>query len=73
MREPAVSRWRRCVRSCRRSCRTHFGVFRTGEFMREGIAKLADLLRARVENVALQTINAFNTSRIECLGAAEPV
>ena len=30
----------------------HFGVFRTGEFMREGIAKLADL-RGRVENVAL--------------------
>ena len=46
---------------------THFGVFRTGEFMREGIAKLADL-RERVENVALaDRSNAFNTSRIECL------
>ena len=45
----------------------HFGVFRTGEFMREGIAKLADL-RERVENVALaDRSNAFNTSRIECL------
>ena len=45
----------------------HFGVFRTGEFMREGIAKLDDL-RARVENVALaDRSNAFNTSRIECL------
>ena len=45
----------------------HFGVFRTGEYMREGIAKLADL-RERVENVALaDRSNAFNTSRIECL------
>ena len=45
----------------------HFGVFRTGEFMRQGIAKLADL-RERVENVALaDRSNAFNTSRIECL------
>ena len=44
----------------------HFGVFRTGEFMREGIAKLADL-RGRVENVALaDRSSAFNTSRIEC-------
>ena len=45
----------------------HFGVFRAGEFMREGIAKLADL-RGRVENVALaDRSSAFNTSRIECL------
>jgi succinate dehydrogenase / fumarate reductase flavoprotein subunit len=45
----------------------HFGVFRTGEFMREGIAKLADL-RERVENVVLaDRSSAFNTSRIECL------
>ena len=45
----------------------YFGVFRTGEFMREGIAKLADL-RGRVENVALaDRSSAFNTSRIECL------
>ncbi len=45
----------------------HFGVFRTGEFMREGIKKLADL-RERVENVALaDRSSAFNTSRIECL------
>ena len=45
----------------------HFGVFRTGEFMRGGIAKLADL-RGRVENVALaDRSSAFNTSRIECL------
>lgn len=45
----------------------HFGVFRTGEFMREGIAKLAEL-RGRVENVVLaDRSSAFNTSRIECL------
>ena len=45
----------------------HFGVFRTGEFMREGIAKLATL-RSRVENVVLaDRSSAFNTSRIECL------
>ena len=45
----------------------HFGVFRTGEFMREGIAKLA-ALSGRVENVVLaDRSSAFNTSRIECL------
>jgi succinate dehydrogenase / fumarate reductase, flavoprotein subunit len=45
----------------------HFGVFRTGDFMREGIAKLASL-RERVDSVVLaDTSSAFNTSRIECL------
>ena len=45
----------------------HFGVFRTGEFMREGIAKL-DALRERVEAVELaDRSSSFNTSRIECL------
>ncbi|MDT8428845.1 MAG: succinate dehydrogenase flavoprotein subunit [Pseudomonadales bacterium] len=45
----------------------HFGVFRTGEFMREGIEKLK-ALRARVENVNLtDKSNAFNTARIEAL------
>ena len=45
----------------------HFGVFRTGEFMREGIAKLS-ALRERVESVVLaDRSSAFNTSRIECL------
>ena len=45
----------------------HFGVFRTGEFMREGIAKL-QTLRGRVEEVVLaDRSSAFNTSRIECL------
>jgi len=45
----------------------HFGVFRTGEFMREGIAKLA-VLRERVEAVELaDRSSSFNTSRIECL------
>jgi len=45
----------------------YFGVFRTGNFMRDGIAKLSDL-RGRVENVRLgDRSSAFNTSRIECL------
>ena len=45
----------------------HFGVFRTGKFMREGIAKL-DALRERVEAVELaDRSSSFNTSRIECL------
>ncbi len=45
----------------------HFGVFRTGNFMRDGIAKLSDL-RGRVENVRLgDRSSSFNTSRIECL------
>ena len=45
----------------------HFGVFRTGDFMREGIAKL-DALRERVEAVELaDRSSSFNTSRIECL------
>ena len=47
--------------------KNHFGVFRTGEFMREGIAKL-QTLRGRVEEVVLaDRSSAFNTSRIECL------
>ncbi len=45
----------------------HFGVFRKGEFMQEGIRKLADL-RQRIENVRLDDkSNAFNTARIEAL------
>jgi succinate dehydrogenase / fumarate reductase flavoprotein subunit len=45
----------------------HFGVFRTGDFMREGIQKLA-ALRPRIENVQLDDhSNAFNTARIEAL------
>jgi len=45
----------------------HFGVFRTGEFMRDGIAKLA-VLRERIANVHLEDkTNAFNTARIEAL------
>lgn len=44
-----------------------FGVFRTGEFMRDGIAKLKDL-RGRIANVNLEDkSNAFNTARIEAL------
>jgi len=45
----------------------HFGVFRKGEFMQDGINKLA-ALRERVENVTLaDNSNAFNTARIEAL------
>lgn len=45
----------------------HFGVFRKGEFMQEGIEKLA-VLRDRIANVGLQDkSNAFNTARIEAL------
>jgi succinate dehydrogenase / fumarate reductase flavoprotein subunit len=45
----------------------HFGVFRRGDFMKEGIKKLK-ALRPRIENVKLSdTSNAFNTARIEAL------
>jgi succinate dehydrogenase / fumarate reductase flavoprotein subunit len=45
----------------------HFGVFRRGDFMREGIAKLADL-RGRIESISLEDKSeAFNTARIEAL------
>lgn len=45
----------------------HFGVFRRGDFMQEGIKKLA-ALRPRIENVRLDDkSNAYNTARIEAL------
>jgi succinate dehydrogenase / fumarate reductase flavoprotein subunit len=45
----------------------HFGVFRKGEFMQEGIKKLSDL-RERIENAPLADKSAaFNTARIEAL------
>jgi len=45
----------------------HFGVFRRGDFMREGIAKLADL-RGRIESISLEDKSeAFNTARVEAL------
>ncbi len=45
----------------------HFGVFRRGDYMKEGIDKLADL-RPRIENAHLEDkSNAFNTARIEAL------
>ncbi len=45
----------------------HFGVFRRGDFMQEGVKKLADL-RGRIENVGLEDkSNAYNTARIEAL------
>jgi len=48
----------------------HFGVFRNGQFMQEGIDKLAGL-RERIENVALEDKSqAYNTARIEALELA---
>ncbi|MFT4888360.1 MAG: succinate dehydrogenase / fumarate reductase flavoprotein subunit [Pseudohongiellaceae bacterium] len=45
----------------------HFGVFRKGEFMQEGIKKL-EVLRQRIDNVHLtDKSNTFNTARIEAL------
>lgn len=45
----------------------HFGVFRKGEFMQEGIKKLEDL-RPRIEGAHLEDkSDAFNTARIELL------
>jgi succinate dehydrogenase / fumarate reductase flavoprotein subunit len=45
----------------------HFGVFRRGDYMEEGIKKLAEI-RPRIENVGLQDkSDAFNTARIEAL------
>jgi len=45
----------------------HFGVFRRGDFMQEGIAKLADM-RERINNAHLSDKSqAFNTARIEAL------
>lgn len=45
----------------------HFGVFRKGEFMKEGIKKLSDL-RERAENLALaDKTMSYNTARIEAL------
>jgi succinate dehydrogenase / fumarate reductase flavoprotein subunit len=45
----------------------YFGVFRKGDFMKEGIKKL-DVLRERIGNLHLtDKTNTFNTARIEAL------
>ncbi len=45
----------------------HFGVYRTGDYMREGVEKLK-ALRPRIDAVQLDDhSNAFNTARIEAL------
>ncbi|MFI2812563.1 MULTISPECIES: succinate dehydrogenase flavoprotein subunit [Microbulbifer] len=45
----------------------HFGVFRRGDYMAEGVEKLKDL-RERIENVRLEDkSHAFNTARVEAL------
>jgi succinate dehydrogenase / fumarate reductase flavoprotein subunit len=48
----------------------YFGVFRNGEYMKKGVAQLAEL-RQRIENVKLEDkSDAFNTARIEALELA---
>jgi succinate dehydrogenase / fumarate reductase flavoprotein subunit len=48
----------------------HFGVFRRGDFMQDGIQKLA-ALRVRIANVHLEDKSqTFNTARIEALAEA---
>ncbi|HSG61529.1 MAG TPA: succinate dehydrogenase flavoprotein subunit [Pseudomonadales bacterium] len=48
----------------------YFGVFRNGEYMKKGVAQLAEL-RKRIENVKLEDkSDAFNTARIEALELA---
>ncbi len=45
----------------------HFGVFRKGDYMREGIEKLKSL-RSRIDNLHLEDKSmSFNTARIEAL------
>jgi len=45
----------------------HFGVFRRGDFMKDGVKKLEEL-RPRIENAHLKDKSqAFNTARIELL------
>jgi succinate dehydrogenase / fumarate reductase flavoprotein subunit len=45
----------------------HFGVFRRGDFMQEGVKKLQDL-RVRIENAHLEDkSDVYNTARIEAL------
>ena len=45
----------------------HFGVFRKGDFMQEGVKKLADL-RERIAKVSFEDkSDTFNTARIEAL------
>ncbi len=47
-----------------------FGVFRRGDYMQQGVDKLAEL-RQRIDNVHLEDkSNAFNTARIEALELA---
>ena len=47
-----------------------FGVFRRGDYMQQGVNKLAEL-RQRIDNVHLEDkSNAFNTARIEALELA---
>jgi succinate dehydrogenase / fumarate reductase flavoprotein subunit len=54
-------------RELQQCMQNYFGVFRTGEYMKKGIAQLADL-RERIANVKIaDKSQAFNTARIEAL------
>ena len=54
-------------RELQNTMQNHFGVFRNGEFMQEGIRKLADM-RERIANVEMaDKSQAYNTARLEAL------
>mgnify|MGYP001812575675 FL=1 len=59
-----VAELRKDLQTCMQN---HFGVFRNGEFMQEGITKLAEL-RERLDNACLEDKSmAYHTARIEAL------
>lgn len=59
-----VAPLRKELQSCMQN---NFGVFRTGEYMKKGIAEL-EQMRERIENVKItDKSSAFNTARIEAL------
>ncbi len=67
MSQQAVRKQPTCARSCRNIMQNFFGVFRRGDFMKEGIEKLRSL-RGRIENQYLEDKSEiFNTARIEAL------
>ncbi|NVK23144.1 MAG: succinate dehydrogenase flavoprotein subunit [Kangiellaceae bacterium] len=54
-------------RELQNTMQNHFGVFRTGELMKEGLDKVK-ALRERLKNAYLKDKSkAFNTERVECL------
>ncbi|HEY9030913.1 MAG TPA: succinate dehydrogenase flavoprotein subunit [Kangiella sp.] len=54
-------------RELQNTMQNHFGVFRTGDLMKEGLDKVKQL-RERMKNARLKDKSqAFNTERVECL------